>query len=106
MIEQLDIPFEPKKLARNADPSTSKAAAVQVAEIRANHHRKILTALSEMRDGTFYQIAEVADMAVPSVWRRLNELEKANVIETTGEEREGPSGRKCRVWRKTSYARD
>jgi hypothetical protein len=100
METQLDIPFEPKKLARRQDPSTSKAAAVQVADIRANHHRKILAALSEMRDGTFYQIAEVADMDAPSVWRRLNELEKAMAIETTGEERIGPTGRKCRVWKK------
>jgi hypothetical protein len=100
MERQLDIPFEPKKLARNADPSTSKAAAMEAGEIRANHHRKILGALSRMVDGTFYQIAAAAEMEVPSVWRRLNELEKANVIETTGEEREGPTGRKCRVWRK------
>lgn len=99
MEMQSDIPFEPEKLARTTDPGTSKAAAMEAGEIRASHHRKILEALSGMVDGTFYQIAAAAEMDVPRVWRRLNELEKAKAIETTGEEREGPTGRKCRVWR-------
>jgi hypothetical protein len=90
--------FEPKKLARTFDPFTSKLAAIEVTHFLGAHHRKIYDALSTMKDGTFYEIAEVAGMEPAAVWRRLNELEKKDKIRTTGEERLGPTNRLCRVW--------
>jgi hypothetical protein len=89
----------PKKLARNSDPVTSKIAAIHVIEFSGNHHKKIYSALVTMKDGTFYEIADTADLQPASVWRRLNELEKKGRIYPTGEHRRGPTGRLCRVWR-------
>ncbi len=89
----------PLKLARNTDPPTSHKAAETVVEFKGEHHRKIYEALKTMKDGTFYEIAEVAGMPPSSVWRRLNELEKSGRIITTGEERHGNSGRMCRIWK-------
>ncbi len=85
-------------LARNTDAVTSHKAAEKVT-FKGEHHRKIYEALKTMKDGTFYEIAEVAGMDAPAVWRRLNELEKTGKILPTGGERRGPTGRLCRVWR-------
>ncbi len=90
--------FNQKKLARNTDPQTSHKAAEQVT-FKGDHHKRIYEALKTMKDGTFYEIAEVARMEPAAVWRRLNELEKQGRIVQTGEERRGPTGRLCRVWK-------
>jgi predicted transcriptional regulator len=92
-----DLP-EPRKLARSADPMTSKLSAIEALQFLGNHHRKIYEALYEMEDGTFYEIAEQAGMQPAAVWRRLNELERSGRIFLTGRERLGPTGRLCRVW--------
>ena len=94
--------FDPKTLARSVDPVTSKLAAQTVSQFLSGHHRKIYNALASMIDGTFYQIAEAAQMEPASVWRRLNELEKAGRITQTGQQRLGPTNRLCRVWRATT----
>ncbi len=84
-------------LARNTDPVTSHKAAERVT-FRGEHHRKIYEALKTMKDGTFYEIAEVSGMEPASVWRRLNELEKQSRIVQAGKRR-GPTGRMCRTWK-------
>lgn len=94
-----DYEVTPKKLARGTDPSTSKAAAVGAPDFLGRHHRIIYSALETMVDGTFYEIAEHCALEPAAVWRRLNEMEKKHLIETTGKERQGPTGRMCRVWR-------
>ncbi len=93
-----DLPLFETPLARNTDPVTSHKAAQQVT-FKGEHHRKIYEALKTMKDGTFYEISEVAEMEPAAVWRRLNELEKRNLIVQTGEERRGPTGRMCRIWK-------
>ena len=87
-----------KRLARNQDPQTSHKAAKQVSIFQNNHHKRIYEALQTMKDGTFYEIAERSGLEPSSVWRRLNEMEKDGLIQTTGEERKGPTNRLCRVW--------
>ena len=102
MTTQIDL-FDPtyasRKLARNSDPKTSHKAARQVSIFQNNHHRAIYQALQTMKDGTFYEIAERSGLEPASVWRRLNEMEKGGLIQPTGGERRGPTGRMCRVWR-------
>lgn len=97
-LEDFGDLFNQKKLARNTDPQTSHKAAEQVT-FKGDHHKRIYEALKTMKDGTFYEIAEVARMEPAAVWRRLNELEKQGRIVQTGEERRGPTGRLCRVWK-------
>ena len=89
-------PFEPHKLARNDDPSTSKAAAHQAGELRGRHHTQILAALNYDTGMTPYQIAAIAQLDPAAVFRRINELEKASLIACNGEA-VGPTGRHCRT---------
>ena len=89
--------LEPRKLTRNVDPETSKLAAETVHQFSGVHHQKIYEALKQ-KDGTFYEIAEISGLSPSAVWRRLNELERSGKVRTTGEMRNGPTGRKCRVW--------
>ena len=94
-----DPTFKSRMLARNADPKTSHKAAKQVSVFQNNHHKRIYEALQTMKDGTFYEIAERSGLEPSSVWRRLNEMERDGFIQQTGEERRGPTGRMCRVWK-------
>jgi predicted ArsR family transcriptional regulator len=98
-IDLFDLTYRSRMLARNQDPQTSHKAAKQVSVFANNHHRKIYQALQTIKDGTFYEIAERSGLEPSSVWRRLNELERDGLIQPTGEERRGPTGRMCRVWR-------
>jgi hypothetical protein len=43
-------------------------------------------------------LAERSGLTHVQVARRLPDLTQANRIRLTGEEREGPTGRMCRVW--------
>jgi len=94
-----DTTYRSRTLARNADPQTSHEAAKQVSVFQNNHQKRIYEALTTMKDGTFYEIADRCGLQPPSVWRRLNEMEKSGLIQPTGEERKGPTNRLCRVWR-------
>lgn len=87
-----------KHLARSENPPTSKLAAREVYQFANTHHRKIYDALSEIGDGTFYEIADACELSPSAVWRRLNEMEKAGIIHPTGSNRRGPTMRWCRVW--------
>ena len=98
-IDLFDPTYRSRMLARNQDPQTSHKAARQVSIFQNTHHRKIYEALQTMKDGTFYEIADRSGLEPSSVWRRLNEMEKDGLIQPTGEERRGPTGRMCRVWR-------
>lgn len=93
-----NLDSDPKKLARANDPGTSKAAAKTVKQFSKKRHALILWGLG-IREGTFYDIAETTGLEPSQVWRRLNELERKGLIEPTGGERRGPTGRMCRVWR-------
>jgi predicted ArsR family transcriptional regulator len=83
--------------ARNTDPGTSHAAAARIEPGAAKHRARIMRTL-EIREGTFEEIAERAQLRDSQVWRRLPDLEKLGFAEPTGEERLGKSGRWQRVW--------
>jgi predicted ArsR family transcriptional regulator len=84
--------------ARNTDPSTSHMAADQAKELANRHHLIILSALS--KPGTIYDIADRTGLNHNAVARRMSELERGGLTYTHGE-KEGRSGRMCRVWFKT-----
>lgn len=91
------------KLHRKTDPQTSRDAAARVHEFSGSHKERIVAALDELGEGTVYEIAAVAGVDAHRLGKRMNELEKAKVIECPvidGEEltRKTPSGRNARVW--------
>ena len=87
--------------ARATDPATSHAAAASMCGLPlAEQHGRILFALQFGGPGTVYDLAfRCIGMPAHAIGKRLSELEAAGRIEPTGETREGPSGRACRVWR-------
>lgn len=88
---------EPPARARAADPTTSHAAAQRVDEFGAEHHARILAAL-RVDSGTIYDLEASTGIDHVAIARRMDELRKAGKARTTGDSREGPTGRKCRVW--------
>jgi len=92
-MNQPPLPFDAHKLARTDDPATSKAAAKSCKELRSEHHRLILEALSEVGDANADEIADVCGLHRHQVGRRLNELERAGYVRLTGTTRPTPTGR-------------
>jgi hypothetical protein len=97
MSQQLGLYLPLRPLARRTDPSTSHVAAARAGSLAGAHQVKILEALAQ-GDGTIYVLAERSGLTHVQVARRLPDLTQANRIRLTGEEREGPTGRMCRVW--------
>jgi hypothetical protein len=87
-------------LFRQSDPSTSKAAAAQAVGVQADHHRRILAAL-ELGPAGATVIAERCGLDKHRVGKRLGEMGRAGLIQTTGRELVNEAGRKEREWRKT-----
>ena len=83
--------------ARNTDPDTSHYTAERAGSLAAQHYDAIKRALAT-GPGTIYQLADITGLSHVQVARRLPELEKFGLAETTGETRSSPSGRPCRVW--------
>lgn len=91
---------EPKQLARRSHPETSKAAAAEVAEVLGERQRFALDAVRRMPDATSLEL----DMAFAPgergrVQKRLNELERAGLIERSGARRCSISGKTAATWR-------
>lgn len=76
--------FEPHKLARRADPETSKAAARACQSIRAGL--------------TSDEIAQRLGVQKVQVARRMGELVADGYVRTTGETRPTPSGRAAQCY--------
>lgn len=87
-------------LFRQADPTTSKAAAERVSEFGGEYERLILQALSQ---GPAHKdcIAERCGLTEQQVVRRLRAMERAGLVERTNETRPTASGRQATVWRKS-----
>ena len=76
-----NIPFEPHKLARSTDPDTSYDAAVSMHTNRVSQHQEIMRA---MKSANAPMTAEnIGDVLNYSVWRRMTELEEADLIVRT-----------------------
>jgi predicted ArsR family transcriptional regulator len=105
---------EPRKLARRGAPTTSKLAAMTVANFATAHHAAIVQALKEhgARGLTVHEIAAFCRLDAHAIGKRMNELQAGQVIETRvgpgGWDlltRKSPSGRAARVWFLTPGAR-
>lgn len=83
-MNQLALSFEPVR-ARRSDPVTSQRAAAKVDRFAGGHFAKIIAALSELRTGTYREIAFEAGLEPVAVARRLRELEIAGKIGRIGE---------------------
>ena len=85
-MNQSELPFDARKLARSTDPATSKAAAKACKELRGVHHQQILSVLqfSGRESMTCDEIAEQFSIGWPEgaqldrvqVGKRMHELEK------------------------------
>jgi predicted ArsR family transcriptional regulator len=85
--------------ARAADPITSFKAADSVKDVAKMHQDVIVAALKRFgplgKDG----IAFVTGLQSNQVARRMNELQKLDLIELTGKQVKSNSGRSEREWR-------
>jgi predicted ArsR family transcriptional regulator len=88
-------------LFRRTDPATSRVAASRVREFKGQHHRAILAALRLGPAGQS-EIADRCGLLAHQVNKRLGELRRAGLVETTGETRPSSSGRPERVYRATA----
>lgn len=95
---QMSMEFQPSRLARKTDPSTSHEAAARVKEFGKSHHQLILSALRRFTKAGAEQIAAVTKLDAYSVRKRTSELCKLGLIRTTGDTRKTASGRPERVW--------
>ena len=84
---------------RREDPITSYQAAESIKEVAPNHFRIILEALKEHgpmgKDG----IASKTGLNPNAVARRLPELQKLDLVTTTGKTVKSLSGREEREWK-------
>jgi predicted ArsR family transcriptional regulator len=85
--------------ARAADPITSFKAADSVEDMCKQHHDLIVAALKNIgplgKDG----ISKYTGLQSNQVARRMNELQKLDLIELTGQTVKSNSGRQEREWR-------
>lgn len=84
--------------ARNTDPGTSKAAALDAMPRTGTQREKLLDAI--VRSGEKGLTFEEAGAAtgVPSPWKRLSELHEGRWIEDSGKTRKGNTGSEQTVW--------
>lgn len=61
-------------------------------------YKKIILALSELGSGTFEDIAKKMKVEKSVVWKRLSELERANILYRPGTKKTLKSGRSGFVW--------
>lgn len=98
-MTQLAMNFDAVTLARRTDPITSHEAAEHVNEFAAGHHKLILDCLTEHGPLSPDQIATKIRLDKFQICRRLPEMQRAGLVEPTGETRLSATGRKERIWR-------
>ena len=85
-------------LFRKTDPETSRLAVVQASGVTADHHRRILEAL-KLGPGGAEVIGARAGLEKHRVQKRLCEMGRAGLIETTGRKLVSETGSLEREWR-------
>lgn len=88
--------FEP--LARASDPIESHMAAAQAKALAANHHRLIISILSQHGPLGVDGIAARCNLTGHSVGKRMKELQRMGLIVLTGKAVSSTSGRQQREW--------
>lgn len=96
-MNQLALDLNPRRLARNSDPTTSHEAASRVREFAAGHAARILECLRKQGPLTPEQIGALICMDAYSVRKRLPELEQAGLARPNGSTAPTLSGRHQRV---------
>lgn len=80
-------------------PETSKEAYKSLDPVKLNDsYKRIVLALSELGSGTFEDIAKKMKVDKSVVWKRLSELERANILYRLGTKKKLKSGRLGYVW--------
>lgn len=92
-MTQMSLDFSHR--ARRSDPLTSHVAAKHA---RQDLYLCIVTALSRLGEGTFYDIARYAQIDPIDVARRMKNLERKGLVIRTDQTRAGPTGNQCTVW--------
>ena len=98
------LPLFQKPAARTTDPATSHAAAAAFKGVAEDHRRRILEALRSGPAGQT-EIARRAGLATHQAGKRLGEMGRAGLIETTGRELVNATGRREREWRRATDGR-
>lgn len=86
--------------ARRTDPQTSKDAAKKVEATTANPMEgKVLEAIRASNGLTNHEIVAATGLSWNTCSPRIRPLVRKGLVEDSGERREGPSGKKCIVWK-------
>lgn len=91
-------------LFRKDGPETSRQAAKQAVGVQADHHRRILAAL-ELGPAGATVIGQRCNLDKHKVGKRLGEMGRIGLIETTGRVLVNETGRKEREWRRAMDGR-
>lgn len=86
-MRKSNVPETSKEAYKNLDP----------AKLR-DSYKQIVLALSELGSGTFEDIAKKMKVDKSVVWKRLSELERANILYRPGTKKTLKSGRSGFVW--------
>lgn len=85
-MNQLNIQFEPERLARKRDPETSKRAAERVGQFKAKHESAIFGYLRDHPEGaTYREIAAGVNLEPVAVGRRMKGLQERAGVYADGE---------------------
>jgi len=99
-MTDMHIAVEPRRIARRTDPITSHDAAQHAKQFAPKQHARIQVALEMIgRPAGAHEIAEVAGMTQVQVCKRLPEMQRAGLVEPTGETRPTGWGGSERLWR-------
>lgn len=87
-------------MTKRKNPETSVEAYRSIRpEDLAEIHQNILWALSQIKEGTFEEIAYALRIPKERVWKRLSELQKLGLIYRPGNKKALSSGRLGYTWR-------
>jgi predicted transcriptional regulator len=84
-----------RKLIPTSLEAYNSLQPTQLAEI----YEKILWGLGQIKEGTFEDLSVCLRIPKEKIWKRLNELAKANLIYRPGNTKVLSSGRKGYTWR-------
>jgi predicted transcriptional regulator len=88
-------------MSRMSEIHTTSGAAARAVRPRVSDLARRITDLLIYRPMTPDEVAAAMDESLLTIRPRFSELNKAGLIERTGERRANASGMKAHVWRKT-----